>query len=231
MPDFSKLNFFADIGIGSIGTALLILFIAIVVFLLIGVGIFIWIRKKQLKYFIPLYKRIGNRVIKLAVYKAKDFKIGSAGDKLWFVPKVKKYIPCGTLQTAPNEYSHFEREDGEWINVDFPDIDEDMKKIGVKYVNSDMRSQRISISNIIDQRFAGKKSWWEQYGHIVTYIIFYLVVSVAMVVIFYQWSDIVDKTNMLLDKIIALEESQGGNKGVVPAFIFLFISGIKRKWN
>jgi len=181
-----------------------------------------------LKYTIPLYKKIGNRVIKVAVYKAKDFKIGLAGDKLWFVPKVKKYIPCGTLQTAPNEYTFFEREDGEWINIDMPDIDEDMKKAKVKYVNSDMRSQRIAISNIIDQRFANKKSWWEQYGHLVTHIIFYMIVCICMVVIFWQWGDIIDRTNVLLDKIIA--EGNGGTKGVVPAFVPLLWLKVKSKW-
>lgn len=228
MPDLSQLNPLSDIGIGGLGMALLIFVIAIVIALLIGIGIFMWIKRKQLKYTIPLYKKIGNRVIKIAVYKAKDFKIGLAGDKLWYVPKAKKYIPCGTLQTAPHEYSHFEREDGEWINIDFPDIDSEMKKIGVKYVNSDMRSQRISISNIIDQRFANTKSWWEKYGHLVTHVIFYMIVCICMVVIFYQWSDIVEKINILLDKIIALEKAQG-NQGIVPAFVPLILGGLK-KW-
>jgi hypothetical protein len=227
MPDFSKYNPLAEIGIGKIGLVIGIFVGAIVLLAIIGAIVIWWFKRKQLKYTIPLYKKIGNRVIKVAVYKAKDFKIGLAGDKLWFVPKVKKYIPCGVLQTAPHEYSHFEREDGEWINVDFPDIDANMKKIGVKYVNSDMRSQRISISNIIDQRFANTKSWWEQYGHLVTYIIFYMIVAICMVVIFWQWGDIIDRTNILLDKIIA---EGGGTKGVVPVFVPILWMGIKKKW-
>jgi len=57
-----------------------------------------------------------------------DYNISMAGDKLWYVPKAKKYIGVGSLQSAPNEYSYFEREDGEWINFEIPDIDEKIEK-------------------------------------------------------------------------------------------------------
>ncbi|GAG88306.1 unnamed protein product, partial [marine sediment metagenome] len=132
---------------------------------------------------IPLKKKVGNRVMRIGTYKAKDFKIGRAGDKLWYIPKLKKYIIPATMQSAPNEYTHFERTDGEWINIEDEDIDEKMQKQGVKYIHQDMRSNRIAIADILDARFRDKKSWWEQYGALVTYVIFYLVVAVAMVVI------------------------------------------------
>jgi len=216
------------LGISTIGLALLIVFLAILFVGLIGAGIYFYAKRKQLKYFIPLHKKIGNNVIKVGVYKAKDFKIGFAGDKLWFIPKLKKYISPATLQTGSNEYTHFEREDGEWINISYPDIDLDMKKAKVKYVSTDMRSNRIAISNIIDQRFVGKKTWWEQYGHLVTHVIFYLVVCVCMVVIFYQWSDIVTRTGTLFDKIVAYEEIKNpSQQGVLPAMFMLIFRRFK----
>jgi len=152
-----------------------------------------------------------------------------AGDKLWYVPKAKKYIGVGSLQSAPNEYSYFEREDGEWINFEIPDIDEKMKKAGVKYLQQDMRSQRIAISNILEQRFSDQKSWWEKYGNLVTYTIFYLVVAISMVVIFYQWSNIADKIGALFDRIVAYENMKCPNiQGVVPAFAMVLFR--REKW-
>ena len=222
-------NTFAGFNIGSIGFALLIFFLAIFIVMLIGGGLFYWMRRKRLKYTIPLYKKIGSRVIRVATYRAMDYSISRAGDKLWYVPKVKKYVGVGSLQSGANEYSYFEREDGEWINFEIPDIDEQMKQAGVKYLQQDMRSQRIAISNILDQRFANKQSWWEKYGNLVTYVIFYLVVAISMVVIFYQWSDIVDKIGTLFDRIVAYEKLKCPNiQGVIPAFIMLFLKG--RTW-
>lgn len=231
MPSLSSMNPFAEIGIGSIGVGLLIFFGAIVLVGLFALALFLYINNKKLKYTIPLHKKIGNRVIRIGTFKAKDFKIGFAGDKLWYVPKAKKYIPVGTLQTAPNEYTHFEREDGEWINIDYPDIDEEMKQAKVKYVQSDMRSQRIAISNLLEQRFKGKQSWWEKYGSMVTQVIFYLVVAVAMVIIFYQWSDITETVGRLLDRIIAYEDLKcPASQGVVPAMFPLLFWRPKRWW-
>lgn len=219
-----------DIGIGTLGNVLLVFFLAILILGLAGAGIFMYINNKKFKYIIPLYKKIGGTPIKIGVYKAKDYKIGNAGDKLWFVRKVKKFISPATIQTAPNEYSHFEREDGEWINFGLGDIDEMFKTAGVKYIHQDMRATRIAIGELMDLRFKDKKGFWEKYGQMIMNVVFYLIVAIAMVVIFYQWSDIVEKTSVLMDKIVQLEEQRkvSGGGGVVPAFMFI-IGGFK-KW-
>lgn len=222
-------NSMPSFDMGSIAFILLIFFLAVLVVALIGIAIFLHLRKKQLKYKIPLLKKVGNRVIKIGDYKAKDFKIGLAGDFLWFIPKLKKYISCGTIQTAPNEFTHFQREDGELINIGYPDIDEKMKEIGVKYVHQDMRSTRIAISNILEQRFKGKESFWEKYGHLITHVIFYLVVCVALVVIFYQFSEIVNQIAVILDKVIAYEELKCP-QNIVPAFLPLLLWRFREKW-
>ena len=97
-----------------------------------------------------------------------------------------------------------------------------MKIAKVKYLQQDMRSQRIAISNILDQRFANKQTWWDKYGNLVTYTIFYLVVAISMVVIFYQWSNIAEKIGALFDRIVAYEDKKDSClQGVVPAFAML----------
>lgn len=226
-----KLNPFGSFGINDLAFILLIFFIAVIIVGLIGLAIFLYIQRKKLKYTIPLYKKMGNNTIRVATYKARDFNISMAGDKLWYVPKAKKYIPVGTVQTAPNEYTHFEREDGEWINISMPDIDEKMKQFSVKYVHQDMRAQRISTSDILESRFKDKKSWWERYGHLVTHVIFYMIVMIGLVVIFYQWSDIVTQTSQLIGKIESLQETMkttGVPKevGVKPANSFIPIISV-----
>lgn len=224
MVSVGDMNPFASIEMGSLALGLMIFFGALLIISLVGVLIFLYVNNKKLKYTIPLKKRVGNETLRIGIFRAKDFKIGHAGDKLWYIPKAKKYINPATLQTAPNEYTHFEREDGEWINIADGDIDLTMKTQGVKYIQSDMRAGRIAISNILEQRFKGKQSFWEKYGNMITQAIFYLIVSVAMVIIFYQWGGIIDRTNELLAKIIAYEDLKcPAIQGVVPAFVMLML--------
>lgn len=218
-----------DIGLGEMGSIILIIVLAVLIVGLAVSGIVLYLNNKKYKYKVPLYKKVGSVPIKIATYKARDFPIGNAGDKLWFVKKAKKYISPGMIQTAPNEYPHFEREDGEWINFGLGDIDQEFKEAGIKYLHQDMRANRIAISQLLEQRF-NKNSFWDKYGNMIVNVIFYLVIAIAMVVIFYQWSDIVDKTSVLMDRIVQLEEQRRtnpGNEGVVPAVIMLF-GGVKR---
>jgi small-conductance mechanosensitive channel len=240
MVDASSISLggmFGGIGgfnLGAIGNVLLIFFIAILIFGLLGVGIFMYINNKKYKYKVPLLRTVGNSVIRVGTYKAKDYKIGNAGDKLWYVRGVKKYIPPATVQTAPNEYTHFEREDGEWINIGLPNIDERLKELGVKYVHQDMRANRIAISNLLEQRFT-KKSFWDKYGNMIMNVVFYLVVAIAMVIIFYQWSGIVDKTGALIGQIQQLMEEANSNNpnAIIPAIVPLFLLSwrSKKRWH
>lgn len=225
MVDAGSLNPFGsvDIGIGAIGTALLIFFGVIVFIGGVGGYVIYWLNSKKYKYKIPLYKKVGNATIKIATYKAKEFPIGKAGDKLWLVKVngAKKYIPPAKLQTAPFEYTHFEREDGEWINISMPDIDEDMKQQKVKFVDQDMRANRVAINTLLDQRFT-QKSFWDKYGNMIVNIIMYLVITVCMVIIFWQWSDVVTKMGEIFDKIVAYEEANAP-VNIVPALLpFIF---------
>ena len=222
MVDIAGLNPFAnfDIGIGAIGSALLVLFIAVFLICLVGVIIFLYLNKRKYKYRIPLTKKVGNRTIRVKTFLAKDFPIGRAGDKLWLVKGIKKYISPATLQTAPNEFTHHEREDGEWINVEYPDVDEHMKTLKVKFVQQDMRSNRIAIADILEQRFKDQKSFWEKWGNMIMQLIFYLVVTMMMIVIFYQWSDIVTKVSGLVDKLQVTEKAVSGGS-IIPAMILM----------
>jgi len=211
-----------DIGIGAIGSALLVLFIAVFVVCLTGVIIFLYLNKRKYKYKIPLTKKIGERTIRVKTFLAKDFPIGRAGDKLWLVKGIKKYIMPATLQTGANEFTHHEREDGEWINVEYPDVDEVMRTMGVKFVKQDMRAGRIAISDILEERFKDQKSFWEKWGNMIMQLIFYLVVTMMMIVIFYQWSDIVTKVSSLIDKLDGMEAIR--NPSIIPAMIFMWRS-------
>lgn len=226
MVDLSQLNPFKNfnVGLGTLGNVLVLFFIGV---LIVG-GITFWIilkiNNKKYIHKIPLWKLIGNTPTRVAIYLAKDFPIGKAGDKLWFVRGAKKYIAPGTIQSAPHEYMHWEREDGEWINFSMGNLDKSQKEAGVKYIHQDMRSQRIATNNILEQRLINK-GFWEKYKDIIVHLIFYFIVTIMMVVIFWQWSKIVEQVGALINKLDQMITQQNAyNKpanSLVPAISLL----------
>lgn len=230
MVSVADINPFAkfDIGLGQIGNALLLFAIAVVIVGLVGWLIYWRITQRQYKFRIPLYKSINGVNLKQAVYFAKNVPISKAGDGLWFVKGVKKFIPPATLTSAPNEYPHEEREDGEWINFSIGSVNEQQKQAGVKFIQQDMRTQRVATGQILEQRLINK-GFWEKYKDMIIHLIFYIIVTLLMIVTFWQWGNIVERIGSILGGIDNLVEQLNslecvGTKetGIVPALSLLF---------
>jgi len=197
----ASVNPFADvggIGLGSFATILLIFFIAVVIFALGGILIYWKVVKKQFWIKIHVFRLIGNVPTRVGVYSAKEVPFGMAGDKLWKVAggmlKIKaiKWLPVGKIQTAPKEFWYYIREDGEWINFQMDELNKKSKEMGIKFVQEDMRLQRLATERLLEQRLMDK-TFWEKWGNTVMLIIVFLVISVCMVVMFFQFSKLLDK--------------------------------------
>ena len=203
MPDLASINPLsgANLGasMGTFGSIALVIGIAVVILGLIG-GIVYWrVVKKAYWINIEVSRMIGGHPMRVAIYSAKEVPFGMAGDKLWKVApsgfwKIKtiKWLPVGKIQSAPRMFKYWIREDGEWINYSDENIDAISKKMGIRFVNEDMRLQRLATERLLEQRLMDK-TFWEKYGMMITTIIVFLVVAICMVIIFYQFSKVVDK--------------------------------------
>lgn len=233
--DLASMNPFGNfnLSLGFIGNALALFLIVCLV--LGGIGWLIWWRISSKQYFIkiPLYRLVGNVPTRVAFYRAKRFAIGKAGDYLWYAKGIKKFLPPATIQSAPNEFWHWEREDGEWINFSLADLDVDQKKAGVRYIHQDMRSQRIATANILEQRLINK-GFWDKYKDMIVHLIFYMVVMICMIVIFWQWSKITTQIGGLVSQLVEARKEFGGQglipEGTAPSMILLFLSSKFRSW-
>jgi len=233
MVDASSMNPFGaiDLGskMGSMGSILLVVAISFVILALIGFLIYWSSVKKKFWIRIHVYRLIGNTPTRVAIYRAKEVPFGMAGDRLWKVAtgflmlKAIKWLPCGKIQTAPREFWYYIREDGEWINFSLDDLNDISKKAGVRFVQEDMRLQRLATERLLEQRLMNK-TFWEQWGQTIMLVIVFMVVAICMVVIFYQFSKIIDQfavvvgmqqeTSKILLKVFGenyLNNSAGGN--------------------
>ena len=133
---------------------------------------------------------------RVATYSAREVSFGMAGDRLWKVAplgmfkfRTIKWIPVGKLQSAPRLFKYWIREDGEWINYQDKDIDEISKKMGVRFVQEDMRLQRLATERLLEQRMLDK-TWWQKWESTIMTIMMFLVVAICMVIMFYQFGKI-----------------------------------------
>lgn len=232
----SDLNPFGkfDIGVGVIGNALILFAICVIIIGLVGWIIWWRISSAQYKFRIPLYKSINGINLRQAIYVAKNVPISKAGDSLWFVKGIKKFLPPARLTSAPNEFPHEEREDGEWINFEIETVNEAQKKAGVKFIQQDMRTQRVATGQILEQRLINK-GFWEKYKDMIVHLLFYVITTLLLIVIFWQWGNITDKVGGLVNQLnnVAtqlnnLECIGHGETGIVPASL-LFLWRLRKR--
>jgi len=227
ISDINPFNSFSVGGVGGIGDALILFAIVVAILSLTGFLIYWRISSKAYRYKIPLYKSINGINYLQAIYVAKSIPISLAGDSLWFVKGIKRFLPPATKTSAKNVYPHEEREDGEWINFEITTVNEAQKQAGVKFIHQDMRTQRVATGQILEQRLVNK-GFWDKYKDMIVHIIFYIIVTMLMIVTFWQWGNIADRTGALIGELKATADSFSqltcvGTKevGIIPAFLFM----------
>ncbi len=203
-------------------TTYVLLFFGIILFgmiILLGFHL-IWNKLKFNKKF-PIFAKVGAKVQKVGDDLAMFQRVGSAGDYWAITKKSKKILPMPTIQMDKNEYWHYIREDGEFVNFGLQDLDEIMKKAGAYYVHEDMRLQRLGIQKNLRDRLQ-EQSWWQKHGTTLIFVVFMLLTVVLQIVQYKYAAD----TNVgahemavsVKDMAIAVENlARGIGGGVVPA--------------
>jgi len=225
-----------NIDMSATGNIFLIILVSFLILVLIGFLVWLFMQKKKWWIRVPLYKMIGNVNTRIATLKGKVVPMGRAGDQLWFVKGAgfKKFLPPAEIQSAAKEYWHYVRSDGEWVNFSMTDIDKLQKEAGVKYVKTDMRLQRLATDKLLEQRHL-KTSFLEKWGTVIGFVVFFLIISIALVVFFNQYSDVVAQLGSVIDKadnIMTKAAKISGNEGtadLIPALIPIGFLSLKKK--
>ena len=220
-----------NIGLGTVGTFMVWFFIII----LFGGGLagFIVYKfyMKQFKHKIIVFGLMGNIPQKRWEDKAKEVRMGRAGDFLFYLKSKKRFISPPELQSGPNEWWYWEREDGELINVRPKDMDKEMKTMGLHFIHSDMRMQRLGIEKNLQFR-TQKEGFWDKHGDKIINVVFYMFIFLTVVIVFTQLGKVIEKIAGVagtLDTIITKTCTQPQPEtpgGLVPAFALSLLRGI-----
>lgn len=177
------------LNMGTIGSVFLWIFIIILVLGGIAGVIIWWIMRKSYSKNIWVFGRVAGVPMLKFIDKGKLVAFGMAGDKLIKLKTTKKWLPPPQIQMGKEIYWYYEREDGEYVNFSLQDLDEMQKKAGAYYVDTDMRMQRLGIEKNLRDRL-DKKSWLEKYGTMIAGVIFMIMVTVCLVVLFSKLKDV-----------------------------------------
>ncbi len=222
-----------NLGIGTIGTMLIWFFLAFFVVAIVGIGVYFVLMRKTYRHKITVRGLVGNQPMIRWRDRAKEVRIGRAGDTLFYLKKKKRFLPPPIIQDGVNEWLYWEREDGELINVGIENVDEKQRKLGIKFIDTDMRMQRLGIEKLLQARLQ-KQTFWEKHGTMVVSAIFYVLLTILLVVIFTQWikstqvmGAVTNRQADLWEKMIREEEvspyvpTESEGSGLIPANFIL----------
>jgi uncharacterized membrane protein len=215
-----------NLGGGTLGTIFLWIFISLLfVGIIVGIVILV-VYKRTYSQNIHIYKMLGNKPTLALIDKARIMRMGAVGDTLFQLRKMKKFIAPPTIQISPNTWWYWQRgADSELINFTLGDVDEQMRKAGVKYVDTDKRMQRLGIEKNLRDRFE-KIGFWAKYGATIMGIVFVIMVTIALVVLFSKLVDVAKAMESTAGAITKMAESVdkfymntqgGGTSGLIPA--------------
>lgn len=165
-------------------------------------GFFIWRtwRKKKFPKKLLLWREINGQSVPVTpIYTCGPFSVSRSGDILYKTNK-GKWLPKPKLWVTANECHYFEGKDGEWINFIHTSIDHIRKKMGAFFVHEDMRLGRINVGDILEKQLS-KKSWWDKWKDTIVTVLFILITTIALVVLF---SKIVDVTKAITAMVVQI---------------------------
>lgn len=185
-----------NFSFGSMGlwaSLLVIFFVVLVVFALLGGLIILIVWNKSYNQKITLWANTDGVPQEIATYKAKWIKIHGkhSNERLMFIRSVARWeLP--RLMAGKNTWHFWRREqDGEWINVLPENVDEKTKKMNIKFLDGDVRMQRIANEKVLRDRLQKKKNWMEIIAQ-VGYIIVFIFLIIGLVVLFTQLKSLSD---------------------------------------
>jgi len=212
----------------SFGGTITYILIAVLVFISIAIGIWIFMTNKKFKYKIILFENIGGQGYKVA-YKdrARLIKIGDGGEEILYLRKLKSYRAAYGRKMNKNEYWFAVGQDGYWYNFLLGDLDAKMNMLDIEPIDRDMRYMHVAIRKNIQERYR-KETFMQKYGTIMINGIFLIIMIIALWLLIDQIGVLISETATLMQAaedataplVRALSQADticAGGSGILPA--------------
>lgn len=170
-----------------ISSLLLWLFVIIIVFVIVGGIVILWLWNKSFNQKITLKAKVSGVPQIIGEYKAKWIKIAGkhSNERLLYIRTIGRWeLP--RMMSGKNHWVFWRREqDGEWINIIDEDVDEKAQVMRIKFIDGDVRMQRVANEKVLRDRLQKKKDWMAIIAQI-GYIIVFIFLILGLVILFTQ---------------------------------------------
>lgn len=234
-------------ALGTLGTILIWILIVVFGFGLIGGTIIWWIWNKSYNQKAELWARVNGIDQVVATYKAKWIRLPGTMKRLMFIRGANRW-ESPQYMTGKNTWKFHRRAiDGMWHNFRHGSVDDKLNEMGIEIVQGDVRMQSEANEKILRDRLQKKKDWLGLITQI-AYIITFILIFIALVVLFSKLTDVaeaqtasagaMEKVANAIDKFYTAkvdgqspQDIDRGDTGIlVPASILPIVWGM-RKWN
>jgi len=192
----------------------------------VGVGFVIWYYYgKQFFNRIKIYTKVNGVWTRTREDRAKEVRLSNDGTIIHYWRKHKAFRPMPTLQSGVNTYLYFIREDGHFINFTLGDLDEQMRELGAKFHEKDVRYQNVGLRKSLKDRYDAP-TFLQRYGGLITYVILIVVTMIMIIMLFDKFIELSGKVNSILEiapeimekynQLLATMNNVCGGSGIVP---------------
>ncbi len=154
---------FSSFSTGSFQNVFTGMMVFLIAAAILGSLVFSYLRRKQYDKTIEIYSEINGSTSPIGADKAKEVIIPGTSIRAFFLKKRKIYLPRPSTHMGRNNYVYFIRKDGEWINIGFGNLNEDMKKLNLLFDHTDMRMANQTLKDLIDVNY-GNLTFLQKYA-------------------------------------------------------------------
>lgn len=208
---------------GVVNSVTIIIFIGVLA-IVVGIGTYMIIKMLRYNKKIILFENIaGQGYVPTGNDRAMTIKIGDGGEEVLYLRKRKIYRTAYGKKIGKNTYAFAVGSDGYWYNIDFGNLDTELKKLGINPIDRDMRYMHVAIRRNIKDRYE-QITFLQKYGGLIAYISLIAVTGIMMWLLFDKFLDIanasqgaIDSASKVLDKagevLGAIDNIQSGGSG------------------
>jgi len=210
------------------GGGLTIIVAALIFFIAIAIGIYIYIQYKTYNKKIVLFENLAGQGYQVTFKdRARVVKIGDGGEEILYLKKKKVYRTAYGKKMGRNTYWFAVGQDGYWYNILLGDLDAKMGMLDIEPVDRDMRYMHVAIRKNIQERYR-KVGFMEKYGVLMMSGIFILAMIISLFILIDQIGQLMGEAKQTVEAANELQEPISnmlskidticsGGSGIIPA--------------
>lgn len=193
-------------GVGTLITILLWLLIIFFIFVVLGGGTIFFIWNKSYNQIVELWASVNGIDQVIAKYKAKWIRLPGTTKRLMYIRGVARW-ESPQYMTGKNIWKFHRRAiDGSWHNFKHASVDEKLNEMKIEIVQGDVRMQSEANEKILRDRLQKKKDWLGIITQI-AYIVTFILIFIALVVLFSKLTDVADAQGQTANAMTRMAES------------------------